>query len=1028
MCGFVGIVGHAARALDTRLLRASALMQHRGPDDSGVFRSEEISLAFQRLAIIDLSQAGHQPMQSQDGRVVVVFNGEIYNFRELRQQLQHKHRFCSQSDTEVLIHGFREWGWEGLLSRIEGMFAFAIWDIGSRTLYAARDRMGKKPLYFARVAHGLVFSSTLNSLIELLPAKPDVDLAALDAYLTYQAVPAPMTLFRGVQHLRPAHSLVYSTARAEAEIRRYWDLSFLPKLTESEDEVVDQVDSLLRRSVQKRLVSDVPLGAFLSGGVDSSLVVAMMAQESNAPVEAVVVGFDDPAFDERSHARRVASKWGVRLHEEVLRPGDMQSLPEIVWHYGQPLADVSIVPTDFVARVAKRSVTVVLNGDGGDEVFGGYARPVVARAAERYRLLPQRARNMFSRLLAGGESGRLRNAWMLANAGRVSAADAFLYDRSFGSYRDEAYGASLRAQLDGAHPNHLYRHVWDRSTGDDVDRALYGDMATYLPDQLLVKMDVATMAHSVEARSPFLDRELVAYAARIPTSIRLHNFRTKHVLKRVAERYVARDVVYRRKRGFVAPVAFWLRRELAPLLRAVLLGRAFSDRQWIRPEFVRKMLGEHMSGARDWGQQLWTLLVLEIWSRQALDGTLARSDPLDGLVDERARASIGAQPRSRPPTIRTLQLGMGWFDEEPGGLNRYYKELTAALPDSGVTVVGLVAGSPAVALESGGEVRAFGAADAPLVRRRREARANAARVLESADPQLVASHFALYTYPILDLLGTRPLVVHFQGPWAAEGRLERDWPTTTIGKKRVETAVYRRANLCITLSQAFKRILHETYRVPLERIRVVPGGIDSRRFAVAASRQEAREVLRWPVGRPVVLAVRRLVNRMGLEDLIDAILEVREKHHDVLVMIAGRGPLASTLQSQVKRHRLEHNVQFLGFIPDDSLPLAYRAADISIVPTTELEGFGLIVAESLAAGTPALVTPVGALPEVVEALSPKLILPGTGPSAIAEGLSAALSGSLCLPQPEECERFAREQYDWSVVAGKIRDIYLGALG
>ena len=339
-------------------------MRHRGPDDTGLWSAKGAMLGLRRLAILDLSAAGHQPMLSRDGRLALVFNGEIYNHRELRRELEITYPFRSQTDSEVLLAGFAAWGWEGLLRRIDGMFAFAIWDDRSQTLYAARDRVGKKPFFYALTPNGLIFASTLNALRALLPGTPELDPIAVDAYLTYQAVPAPLTVFRGVRQLPPAHQLIFQPANERLALSRYWDVYYTPKRREGEAETLEALDGLVRRAVRKRLMSDVPLGAFLSGGVDSSLVVAMMAQEAGS-VEAVMMGFEDPTFDERSFARQVAARWGVQLHEHLLRPRAVADLPEIVWQYGQPLADVSIVPTYYVAQAAKSHVTVVLNGDGG---------------------------------------------------------------------------------------------------------------------------------------------------------------------------------------------------------------------------------------------------------------------------------------------------------------------------------------------------------------------------------------------------------------------------------------------------------------------------------------------------------------------------------------------------------------------------------------------------------------------------------------------------------------------------------------
>jgi glycosyltransferase involved in cell wall biosynthesis len=377
-------------------------------------------------------------------------------------------------------------------------------------------------------------------------------------------------------------------------------------------------------------------------------------------------------------------------------------------------------------------------------------------------------------------------------------------------------------------------------------------------------------------------------------------------------------------------------------------------------------------------------------------------------------------------TLRTLQLGMNAFGEHPGGLSRVYWELMRHLPDVNVECSGLVAGDRPVYALNGAQMRAFAPADAPLWRRWRGVRREMAAVNADFHPQLVVSHFALYTYPVIRRI-TVPLVVHFHGPWADEDAVETGGGTARIIKQAIEKAVYRRAQRLICLSQAFAALLVERYGVDCERVRIVPGGVDARRFEEVPDRRAARERLSWPPDRPIVLAVRRLVRRMGLEDLIEAMAEVRRRVPDVLLLIGGLGPLQGELTARIEQSGLGDHVRLLGFIADEALPLAYRAADITVAPTVALEGFGLIVAESLAAGTPTLVTPLGGLPEVVRDLSADLVLPSTGPSALAEGISAALRGELLLPDFEACQAFARKRYDWPNIAMQVRTVYEDAL-
>jgi asparagine synthase (glutamine-hydrolysing) len=464
----------------------------------------------------------------------------------------------------------------------------------------------------------------------LLPARPDVDRVALDQYLVYQAVPAPQTIFAGVKSLPPAHYLRFRQGQPPSVPQRYWQLSYARKQRRSEPDLLAEADTLLRDAVRRRLVADVPLGAFLSGGVDSSIVVAIMSQLRSEPVETVTVGFDDARFDERPFARQVVRRWRANAHEYVLPPDEIQNLPLIIWHYGQPMADVSILPTFAVARCAREHVTVVLNGDGGDEAFGGYSRPMVARAAQLCRdWIPAgahaSARKLISRL---GKRGQL-----LATALATDARSSFVYERGFRDCRARLYQPDTLLRLASLDPDEHYRQAWMRADGPtDADRVLSAEFTTYLPDQLLSKMDVSTMAHSLEARSPLLDTRLLEFAATIPIEQLTKGWQPKFLLKRLAARYVPREVLYRRKQGFVMPVSRWIREDLAPLTRALLDSLTRPERGLFRRDWVMGMLDEHLGGRRDYGQQLWTLIVLEIWYRLFVDRVLDPHTRLENLT------------------------------------------------------------------------------------------------------------------------------------------------------------------------------------------------------------------------------------------------------------------------------------------------------------------------------------------------------------------------------------------------------------
>jgi asparagine synthase (glutamine-hydrolysing) len=628
MCGILGGYRYPFRNIASGLQR----MEHRGPDDFGV---REIAdgwiFGHRRLSILDLSPSGRQPMESADGRVCVTFNGEIYNFQELRRELEGRYVFRSASDTEVLLYGYLEWGIEKLLARVQGMFAFALYDRTEAALYLARDRFGKKPLYYSDEGGRFIFSSTLPALLGCIGRTPEVNPIALDDYLTYMCVPGEKTIFEGVHKLPPASYLRYR--QGQFRIRRYWDLSFAEKAKLTEAEALDEMDRLVRDAVRRRMISDVPLGAFLSGGVDSSLVVGVMASVSDRPVVTVTMGFDESGFDERPYAKAVSRRWGTDHHEEVIRPDTAAILPELVFHAGEPLADSSMLPTYYVAKLASRHLTVVLNGDGGDELFAGYARPMVEKMAAPLRtIVPGPIRRRLSDLVSGGEKPRVRSlsaVRQVLQAGALSPRESYVFDRALRSSRGELYSERFLGRLGRYHPDQVYQAAWDRAQAhDSVDRVMYGDLTTYLPDELLVKMDTMTMAHSIEARSPLLDTFLAEFSARIPSALKTKNFQTKYLLKKLAERYVPREVLYRPKKGFNMPMSDWIRGELNGAVKEALLSDRFASRGYFNRFAVGRWIDEHERGIRDHGQKLWSLLMLELWFQMFVDGTLKRSDAL----------------------------------------------------------------------------------------------------------------------------------------------------------------------------------------------------------------------------------------------------------------------------------------------------------------------------------------------------------------------------------------------------------------
>lgn len=633
MCGIAGAIGHS----ENKVYQALDQMVSRGPDDAGVWRADQGDVLFghRRLSIIDLSRNGRQPMTDPSGQIAITFNGEIYNFRALRRDLTRHYNFKTETDTEVLLAGYLVWGLEELLKRIRGMFAFGLWDGRERRLILARDPFGKKPLYYS-LHHGkLAFASTMNAMLCFEERTPDIHYPALDDYLTYMAVPGDESIFQGIHKLLPGHYASYQ--HGELGIARYWYLSFANQVHITESEALDELDRLLRQAVRRRMVGDVAMGSFLSGGVDSGLVTAIMAEESGNPITTLTMGFADHQFDERPYAQMVSQRYGTIAQESVLDSELWPSIPAIVHAFGEPFADSSALPTYYIAKFAREHVTVVLNGDGGDELFAGYTRPLVEAMAYRYRqAVPQFLRAPIGSYAHARSKLRLRmlnGMKQVLEAGRTDARSAFVFDRALRSFREELYTSELKRHLNGRHPDEWYHKIWDEADGPTpVDRVLYGDAMTYLPDELLPKMDVMTMAHSLEARAPLLDLDLAEFAARIPYPLKVQGLDTKMLLKKLAARYVPQDVLFRPKKGFNMPLAEWLRTVLARPMKELLLGARAKDRGLFQFTQVEGMIQAHELGKRDYSQQLWSLFVLEIWFHMYVDRDLPAEASLKELA------------------------------------------------------------------------------------------------------------------------------------------------------------------------------------------------------------------------------------------------------------------------------------------------------------------------------------------------------------------------------------------------------------
>jgi asparagine synthase (glutamine-hydrolysing) len=604
----------------------SEAIRHRGPDESGIHLHGRVGLAVRRLAIIDRA-GGQQPITNEDRTVWIVFNGEIYNFEELRARLQSLgHVFTTDSDTEVIVHAYEQYGAD-CPKLLRGMFAFAIWDARREELFLARDRVGKKPLLYAQADGDFVFGSEFSALLLHPGVSRDVDRAAIHHYLSFMCVPAPLTAYRAIRKLEPGHSLRVTRAGG-IEMARYWQPDFSKKATMREEEAGERLMELLRDAVRVRLISEVPLGAFLSGGIDSSAVVALMSELGPAPVKTFSVGFEEQDFSELRHARRVAERIGADHHEFIVRPDALEVLPTLVEHYGEPYGDSSAIPTYYVSRETRRHVTVALNGDGGDECFAGYERHAAMRLSERYRKLPGFLREgLIERvvgLLPSSESrrSRVRDLKRFLRAASLPPVERYLRWVSVLDPRTkrELYTDDFLRETAANDPAQWLAPWFAPANGAGLlDAVLLADTMTYLPNDLLVKVDIASMAVSLEARSPFLDHHVIEFAASLPEGLKLRGLTTKYLLRRTLRRLLPAENLTRAKMGFGVPVGDWFRGSLQPFLRETLLSEKAARRGFVKADGVRRLVDEHTSGTRDHGHRLWTLLMLELWFERFVD-------------------------------------------------------------------------------------------------------------------------------------------------------------------------------------------------------------------------------------------------------------------------------------------------------------------------------------------------------------------------------------------------------------------------
>jgi asparagine synthase (glutamine-hydrolysing) len=1021
MCGIVGF-NHTQDA--DLLNRMTRLLEHRGPDSMGAFSCADISLGVRRLSIIDVKD-GDQPIVNETDQVVVVFNGEIYNFPELRKELQARgHTFKTRTDTEVIVHLYEEEGPE-CVKRLNGMFAFALWDKSNKRLFLARDHLGVKPLYYT-VNNGkyIAFASEIKALLELPFISRRVSPEALQLYLSLGSVPPPYSIFEGIRKLPPGCRLLADSNGIHTET--YWQPP--EDHTESIKPDYNEITQLLDNAVKRQLISDIPIGIHLSGGIDSSAIVALASRHVTTPLKTFTIGYlpPDQSYNELDKARRVAKLFGCEHHEFILPLQIKDLLVPLVRSFDEPFADSSCIPNYLLARETSRHVHVVLTGLGGDELFGGYPRYLGLQMANSLKRLP-----VWVRAALSATSGLLPNFGGSVNwPGRIKrflrTSDLPLteqYMNWMSLKSPEMRQALYIGPEDEAVRRYLNFGMSVLSPDLSPTRIALSDLTRSFEPDMLCLNDRITMVHSLEARVPFCDIPLVEYLTRIPLSEKIKGFTQKWILKDILKPFLPKDILTQTKMGFSISLAQWIRKGLNELLDEYLSEGQVRERGYFRPEVIRQMRHAHAVGQTDYADALWGLLILEVWHREYMDVPRAINET-PGIMKADAPQGRVDIKTDHPKPKRILVVADEYFPEVSGGAARVPWEIAQGLAAKGENVFFLARhhGTESIKKEVNGvHLLGYRWCENDFIGSLWPAR----KLLLSHRPFDVVQIHAPFTGFICYLAGIlpkTPSLYFFFSPWAEEFLIRERFkkqqgllnPVWAFIRAQIERHLISRSKVIISLSEFMDKRLyahHPNIKIPLLRM---TGAADTQKFSPKHLPTEARGQLGWEKNRIHLLTVRNLEARMGLENLLDAMPRLLAKYPDIFLTLIGKGHLRPQLEEQVQSLGIHASVNFLGKVSDEVLALAYQAADVFILPTRELEGFGLVTVEALASGCPVVATPIGANPEILNKLDPTLLSTGTSPAEIAMAVEHFLDRKKQWPDLRvQYALFARQNFSWA---------------
>lgn len=961
MCGICGIVGESNENL---IRRMTETMIHRGPDDEGFYLDENISLGVRRLAIIDL-ETGHQPIFNEDNSVCVILNGEIYNFQELRKDLEKRgHRFSTRTDTEVIVHSYEEFG-EKCLDRFTGMFAFAIWDKRERKLFLARDRMGIKPLYFTQKNGKLIFASEIKAILCFPDIQKEVNVLGLDLYASFQYVPAPLTMFKGIEKLKPGHYLIWQDGKVS--IQQYWNISFQKSGHISIEEAKEELLNRLKNAVELRLISDVPLGVLLSGGIDSSTITALMSFNNKEKVNTFTVRFKDGIkYDEGYFAKIVSDKFGTNHHEFILGSTDIGLLPRLIWYLDEPVADPASVPLYYICQIASKYVKVVLTGEGGDEVFGGYPRYLLHKLSQysnklsypfikiftgAFRNLPflsNRYQNLLTRLNVNIEDISLKNTEWIANFNEDEKK--LLFRREFYSKRRNNMFCFLKNLTSGKVLNEWF------------DELILLDMRTWLVDDILMKTDKMSMANSIEARVPFLDHHLIDFITSIPVKIKLKNFTTKYILKKTMEEILPKDIIYRKKKPFNIPISDWFRNDLKGIAIDYILDKDSAINEYFSSSYIRELLGSHFTTKNDNAQKIWNILCFELWHKIFVENIRH-----DILCDDFKEKLNSARRREK------VHLLIPWdYPPARGGIQTYMHNIYSRL-DSGelMVLVDKINGAMDFDIFEKYQIKRFGTKWFSNYNRVRKSAFYLNGILYSiwlAYRKRIrfihCGHILSGTIAVLvkKIFGIKFIV------WTHALEIMDN------KKKQLIKYVLNNADKIITNSDFTGNFIKKLCGANVDIVKIPPP-IDINRFVPGLDSEKIKEKHNIK-GKKVILTVCRLTNLQiykGIDKVIEAISIIRKKIPDAVYVIVGSGELMKYYKCLAEKSGCSENIIFSGNISDEELPLYYNACDLFIMVSREernpkgifAEGFGIVFLEANACSKPVIGGRSGGIPDAV---------------------------------------------------------------